>query len=206
MMPYSSIFGLAANAFIATSIVVGLAPIGRLSFRQRVFIALLVLAAMFAPIDGLVIAGYVRGLIGDPSMTTLVLVACILVRKVTGRELFARSDLGATMLLTFALGIFLFPMAMGLGPYDPYRLGFGSWPLTIALLLLTLAAASRGFVSPVLCMVLGMGMYAAGIGESTNLWNYIIDPIAFIFATSWLLGCATGSLRRSASARKVVSA
>lgn len=186
-MGWTSVIGLASCAFVAAAALLAMLPITRRPPVVQAGAALACIALMLIPIDGLIIAGYVRGVIGDPSVTTMILFWCLMTRRLTGREIFDERNLVATMGLVLFGAVFLYPMAMGFGPWDPYALGFASWPFILTLLLIALLAWWRYLYLPLLCIVLGMVAFAVGLFEATNLWNYLIDPIAVMLAAGWAI-------------------
>ena len=70
---------------------------------------------------------------------------------------------------------------------DPYRWGYGSYVLLGVLLVLTLLCWLREANRVVLVVLLAMTAYLLGLGESTNLWDYLVDPLILLFASAWLV-------------------
>lgn len=158
----------------------------------RVRYAILAAAAvlLLVPVGGLPVAAYVRGAIGDPSAATLALAAGALFFRLTGRTAIEPREARALLWAVAAAALFLYPFALGWTPYDPYALGYGSPVLVTALLAVTLAAWRAGLKLLVL-VVLGGGLaYLAGAYESRNLWDYLIDPLAAMYALGVLLAAA----------------
>jgi hypothetical protein len=154
-----------------------------LSWRRGVtpwgkWISVAVFLLLWCPVGTarLPIVAYVRGISSDLSIS-LVVIACLGmygrfcgVRLMDGRE-------RAVMNLLFAAGaVFLYPMALGWGDWDAYRLGWGSWGFWAALLALSLVCWVRGFRWLPVFIALGLLAWVAGAMESTNLWDYLIDP------------------------------
>jgi MYXO-CTERM domain-containing protein len=144
-------------------------------------------AAVFAlaliPLGALPIAAYVRGITGDLSITTLVLLGCALSRPWCNCAA-GTTQRQALLLLIALLALALYPMALGLGAFDPYRLGYGDPRLIAALLLIALLAWLRRFDLIALCIALAVLAWAAGWYESNNLWDYLLDPFVSIYALS----------------------
>src|SRR5207244_1517897 len=92
------------------------------------------------PFGGLSAAAAVRGVFGDLSITTLVLLGTAIVRQVTGWPRVDRRARFALLAFIAAAALALYPMALGVGMFDPYRLGYGSPWLLGALLAVALAA------------------------------------------------------------------
>jgi hypothetical protein len=76
---------------------------------------------------------------------------------------------------------------LGAGAYDPYQLGYGSVRFVVVLMLLALAAWSRGQAMIALCIALATLGWASGWYESGNLWDYLIDPFVAIYALAAIM-------------------
>jgi hypothetical protein len=194
-MPATSYFGLAGCALLCLALVASALRLDRRPVRVRNVVAPLVVIALVVPIDHLPLLAYVRGVTGDLSAATLSLAGGALYFRLTGRAAFEPREVHALLCVVAGAGAFLYPLALGLTPFDPYALGYGSLGFLSALLLLTLAAWRAGLKLVVLVVLAGGLAYLAGAYESRNLWDYLIDPLTAIYALAVL---ATGLVRRSA--------
>lgn len=136
------------------------------------------LALLFFRIDGIRIAGYVRGIGGDLSITTLLLLASSAVAFAGGPKLHDRRELQTLAAFVLAGAALLYPMALGLTSFDPYALGY---PDRVPALLLGLAPVAlfawfRGRLLLVLAVVLALASFRFELLESSNLWDYLFDP------------------------------
>lgn len=130
------------------------------------------------------IVAYVRGISSDLSIS-LVAIACLgMYQRLSGASLVDGRERALVNVVFAAGALFLYPLALGWGDWDAYRLGWGSAGLWAVLLLLSIACWAKGFrLLPVL-VALALLAWAAGALESTNLWDYLIDPwlaVAAIF-------------------------
>lgn len=130
------------------------------------------------------LVAYVRGISSDLSIS-LVGIACVgLYQRLSGARLVDGRERSGVNLAFAAGAVFLYPLALGWGDWDAYRLGWGSAGLWAVLLLLSLACWAKGLrLLPVL-LALALLAWVAGALESTNLWDYLIDPwlaVAAIF-------------------------
>lgn len=153
--------------------------------RARAALLALVLLACWIPVRGLPVAGYVRGVIGDLSVPTLLLLGSALASTVTGKDWLDARERAAWFAVAAVGAVFLYPMALGLGMFDPYALGYGSYGFATALLVLTLAAWAARRYWLAASLVAGVAAYLAGLLESTNLWDYLIDPLLAGYAIFW---------------------
>ena len=183
----TDLIGLAGAAVVITAVVVAA---GRRLGVSRSGLAVLAGASAIAalvPIGALPVAGLLRGVAGDLSVTTLVLLLRGLARDIRGGDpAQPRSTLMLQGLVTVA-GVVLYPLALGLGAWDPYRLGYGNPWFLATLLAAALGALALDAPLPTFCTVLGVLAWGLGACESRNLWDYLIDPLVFVWAASALL-------------------
>lgn len=139
------------------------------------------------------VVAYVRGVSSDLSIS-LVAIACLgMYQRLRGIPLMAQRE-RVVLSLAFAGGaLFLYPLALGWGDWDAYRLGWGSWGLWAALLVLSLACWAGGLRLLPALVALALLAWVAGALESTNLWDYLMDP--------WLAVAAIFHCARSAVGR-----
>lgn len=91
------------------------------------------------------------------------------------------------MVLILVAALSLYPMALGLGYFDPYRLGYGDPLFLGGLLLVTVYALFRQWWLPAMLIPLAVLAWAAGWYASPNLWDYLIDPFLAAYAAATLI-------------------
>lgn len=176
--------GLAGAAAAIASVLLGLPGIARLRRAHPTLLLLAALVAALVPLGALPAAGYLRGIVGDLSVTTVLLLLRGLLRPVLGwAAIDARSRL-ALQILVAAGGVVLYPLALGYGPFDPYRLGYANPWFLGGLLALVVAAGLRRLTLVAWCLALAVLAWAVGAYESRNLWDYLVDPLV----AAWGLG------------------
>ena len=190
-MSASDAFGLFGCGLLSFTVVATLIRPRRLPVHARHAVMLAAVLAVFVPFGGLSAAAYVRGLTGDVSMTTLVLTGAGGIALLTGRTLIGQRDLRALFWLLALAPLFLYPFALGWTPFDPYSLGYGSIELLTALLFVTLAAWWARLYVIVSIVIAAALACLAGAYESRNLWDYLIDPLASVYALVRLLAPRT---------------
>ena len=177
-------------------------PIFVLGLRRSVATALIsasVLSALaFIPIYEISTVLRLKGLFADLSLTTLTLLVLWPVLRLKKISL-NNPDSAGLCAVVLVLAVTLYPMALGVGAYDPYALGFRPWTLLTAIAALGVLATLRGYlVSKTIVVVVLIG-YWLRVLDSQNLWDYLIDPILAIFAIIYLLRyfLRNGKLQRS---------
>lgn len=158
-------YGLLAHGLVCGAIA-ALLPLGEL--RARVALA----ATTLAMVIGL--APAMHGFFGAPSLTLLALAVLQLADK-TPSPLSYRPALG---LLIFAVPFYA--SALGLGPFDPYALGYQPGMLLAALLPIGLALWWKRLDQWLLILAVDIAGYASGY--FANLWDVLLDPLLVLLA------------------------
>ena len=149
---------------------------------------------------GLSLAQALRAFWGDPSITTLQLV--ILGIAARPPVAFARGWRAPAMIAAF--GLLFYPLALGAGDFDPYRLGFQPALLLAALAAPALVLWWRGQTLWLWLLAIDLFAFAFGLLESTNFWDYLIDPILVIACISLATRNYTAN-RRQRKLRPVIT-
>ncbi len=217
MMHFTDIAGLAGMALAIVAFTLRLPFFVRLQLVLKIALAVGVLIGVIIPFDDLSAVEFVRGVTGDLSVTTLVLLTLFLIlpRPISGERAAMGSETllyhranpthfhppakGKLLTLIVIAACALYPFALGLGTFDPYRMGFGNLWFISGLLLVTLAAWLRQYTLIALCISLAVLAWSVGWYESNNLWNYLIDPWVAIYALVVLVKNGIGFLSRSKS-------
>ncbi|MDX8386229.1 MAG: hypothetical protein R8M11_06915 [Gallionella sp.] len=186
MPQFTDLTGLLGVASAICAIVMTLPRIPRLStLRQGILLSLVFVLAVI-PFGELPLAAYVRGATGDLSITTLVLIWGGLLQRWCGCISIDAKQRDALLKVVALVAVFLYPLSLGVGMFDPYRYGFGCEVLIFALLTIALAAWIKKSGLIVLCIALASLAWSIGWYESNNLWDYLIDPFLAIYAL-WAL-------------------
>jgi hypothetical protein len=171
-------------------ILAGVARLAGLQPRGRGWCAGLVLcslAIVATPVSGMPLARWLAGVVDHWSLPTTALLAAACVRLLFGIDLLQRKDRQAAWLFGALAGLFLYPLALGWGPFDPYSLGWHFGPLFVAIAVLASVLILRrnrfGIV-----LVLAIAAWHLRAAESGNYWDCLIDPIYFLVSAA-ALGC-----------------
>jgi hypothetical protein len=138
---------------------------------------------------------YVRGVSSDLSVTLVALAALGAWLRLSGQVPVAPRERLAVSLAIGGAAIFLYPLALGWGDWDAYRLGWGSPWLLAALGLLVGVCWLRGLRLLPALVGLALLAWSAGLLESSNMWDYLIDPWLAVAALFTLLKSLAGRLR-----------
>jgi len=195
MLRFTDATGLAGSAAAIVAASAALPGVGRLTRRGRAILLCGVAVVALAPLGPLPPAGYLRGLTGDLSIATLLLILRALCGCVCGWGPIEARNRRAFQALLAVGGLVLYPLALGIGTFDPYRLGFASAWLVTALLVTALAAWLLQLHLVTWWISLAVLAYAVGWQESSNLWDYLLDPLVAAYGFSGLLAGAARGLR-----------
>ena len=195
----TDIAALAGLALVLTAAVVRLLNIPANAVRSGkakwTFIVCLFCIWIPVGVGNLSLLAYVRGVVSDPSVTLVALALLSLWQR-----FFSGGDIDACEKFVLNLSIVvvaavLYSTALGWGDWDAYRAGWGSSGMWLALLALCSIFWMFGF--RLLPLLLGLAMLGWAVGwlESTNLWDYLIDPWLAVAALFQLLIVAADRVR-----------
>lgn len=147
-------------------------------FSVRLLAVLLLGNLFFWPLGmsmELPLAAYVRGVTGELSVVTMLLLWSSVIPSNQ------KTPLGFKVPLAL-IAIAFYPLALGLGMLDPYAWGYGSIGLLIAVILFAIICGIAGWIKGVWIISFAMIAWAAHWHESANLWDYLLDPFLAIWA------------------------
>ena len=121
------------------------------------------------------LSAYVRGVTGDLSIVTLLLLWSSMLPSAK------KTPLGFKVPLAL-IAIAFYPLALGFGMMDPYAWGYGSISLLIAVVLFAIVCGLAGWTKGVWILSFAIIAWAAHWHESANLWDYLLDPFLAIWA------------------------
>ncbi len=182
-MNFNDITGLASVVILAIAWAASSVPIERLPSYGRWLLCVVTGLLMVIPFADFSAAVYVRGVVGDLSITTLVLLSLAIVQRVIGLLTRSALQIKAVYGLVVPVGLVFYPMVLGLGSYDPYVLGFGATGFLACVFALAIIAWLRAYTLISFCLALAVGAYAVDWYASNNLWDYLIDPLLVIYAS-----------------------
>jgi MFS family permease len=155
---------------------------------------------LLLPVQGLVVARWVAGLNANFSIPLTVMLAVIVWERVFERSLLSEREWATAWSFGAIGGLALYPMALGLGSFDPYEWGWRFSPLFVAIGALTVVLVWTqnrfGFL-----LVLAAVAFQLRLLESTNYWDYLLDPVYSLVSIVWLARGFVTSMRISRTKR-----
>ncbi len=184
-MTLATITGLSGVSLLLSAVILKLLLILKLPLNKARIIALLVFIASFIPVEGYSVSLYLRGLFNDLSITTLCLLLLFLYRPQV-----PHIQSHSVFILTALAGMLLYPFALGYSPVDPYAWGYlnQSHGVTAPLIFtgFLVLLATYAFIKHnsllLTCILLGITAWQLNLLESRNIWDYLIDPLLWLYS------------------------
>ncbi len=158
--------------------------------RQLLVLGLIALGVLAVPIRGIAIARWVASINPNFSIPFTGLLAVTVWEQAFAKKIFSARDWHAIWTFGAGSGLALYPLALGLGKFDPYEWGWGFSPLFAGIAALTGLLVWKQNRCGIL-LLLAIVAYNLRLLESTNYWDYLLDPVyclVSILVLSWRLG------------------
>ena len=152
---------------------------------------------IIVPVAGVSIAGHLRGLWGDPSIVTFLLLFLYTVRP---SSLPNRPRVSTCVLVSLFVMLPLYLPLFLLNPNVPvdlYAIGWHHKWILIAIAVIALGSVMMRKMDPRWTNIIAIALIASSIGlmESDNLWDYLVDPgLLFTIAFLAIAGSITSLL------------
>ncbi len=152
---------------------------------------------LIVPAAGVSIAGHLRGLWGDPSIVTFLLLFLYTVRP---SSLPNRPRLSTCVLVSLFVMLPLYLPLFLLNPNVPVDLYSYGWKpkwILIAIAVIALGSVMMRRMAPRWTNIIAIALIASSVGlmESDNLWDYLVDPgLLFTIAFLAIAGSITSFL------------
>jgi hypothetical protein len=198
----STIIHIAGPAFFLFTVLLIACKQLRFPLAFRVVLLLPAVWMVFIPINGLPVVFYIQGFPGELSITTVILIFYASICALLDKKIYNQRSFFYLMLLVLTVGLFLYPFSLGFTYFDPYALGYSSKTFLAFFFAAALTAWYFNFHFLVIVIVLDISAYLAGVYESNNIWDYLIDPILTLFALFWIIIWMINYLVRYLSSRR----
>lgn len=162
-------------------------------WRLTVLFALVSGMLVLLPVQGLALSRWLTGISANFSFPLIAIVFNKAWGNATGSRVLDHKAVRACWIFGLAAGLALYPMALGLGGFDPYTLGWGpSWLFAVlAMATIALLLTKNRFAVVLIACIMG---YDLNLLESTNLWDYLVDPFFALFSLGAMSNLLLGRL------------
>jgi hypothetical protein len=135
-----------------------------------------------------------------PSAPGLLLMIIFAHSAATGRSYLLVPEFRFGTAILMLAGLLLYPGAIGFLNYDTYVVGYSGYLLPLLLAAIVGYAIYRRYLLVALALNIGVLGFLLSAGRSLNLWDYVIDPVAWLLAIGSWMAIAVTLLRRKPSA------
>ena len=197
MIIVQNIFSWLDCALLFSMVLVWLGNRYKLSLKMLRISVFVVSIACLLPIAGLSMFMYPHALFGDLSMTTKTFMIAWLVYRLGGPVLTDMKEIRILLRGMAVFGLVFYPLALGLTPFDPYSAGYSASILIIWTVVIAAYGLHKGYAVLTVSMLVALWGYILGILESDNLFDYLFDPLLFLYAVGFT--CVTFLQNRRAN-------
>jgi hypothetical protein len=157
-----------------------------LPMKRRWLIVLAVVFFSLVPVAGSSLWLWISGAVGELSIVTILVLIAFIVRSLTSGNLLETRSRQQLYFLILIAGFLLYPASLGLSMFDPYTLGFG-FELSLFLLVVSMIYWLLKYRQLAVILLIVVAAVAAGILTSANTWDYLIDPLLWLFSPVLLI-------------------
>jgi hypothetical protein len=151
-----------------------------------------IIGALFLMVSTRPLLTWMVSTIERPSVPGFVLLVALAVAAVSGWRLDRTKELRFAAVVLAIAGAVLYPSATGFLNADSYTIGFSGYVLPVALCAIIGYAIYRGYLVSALTLNASIVVFLLGLGDSRNLWDYVIDPIAWFIGIGFAIALALG--------------
>lgn len=157
-------------------------------------LGLIALGTLMIPVAGLPLARVLAAVMDHWSFPFLVFLLAGVSKTFFGVELLRREDSRAMWVFGVAAGVILYPLALGIGPVDPFAYGWHFGPLFVLVGIVALYLQWRQNRFGVV-LLLAIIAWLAGVAESGNLWDCLTDPVFFFVSIGALVASLVAKMK-----------
>ena len=144
-------------------------------WRPTLILVLISAFTAVTPVGGLPLARWMISFNANFSIPLTAILLYKVLESSFGVKLLDKNTLLTCWVFSLTAGVILYPMALGLSRFDPYQAGWGfSWLFVVVcgVTILLLIMKNR-FAVILIAAILAHNLRLL---ESTNLWDYLVDP------------------------------
>ena len=147
-------------------------------------------------------AAYIWSVLADSSMASFIFISYYLAGLLFDEERIDKRQIFSLACLLVVLSFIYFPLVLGLGRVDVYSWGINSYALIFFLGGISFVMTFTPYKMIAFWLGLTLLAWSVDLGESVNLFDYLLDPLAFFWS---LYIIAEYSYTRRKSARLLLS-
>lgn len=127
-------------------------------------------------------AAYIWSVLADSSLVSFIFISYYLSRLLFDEQRFDKAQIVALAWLLIVISVLYFPLVLGLSSIDVYSWGINSPGLIAVLGSAAFALTFTPYKAIALWIGLTLVAWAVDLGESVNVFDYLLDPLAFFWA------------------------
>ena len=156
----------------------------RISLIRLLSLTIFVLFGSYTPIYmGSPLFTIIKGVLGNISITTMCIFAMILIRYLTHRKLDILNIIdNKIMIIFFLFGVLLYSSTLGFLSCDIYSLGFIPNIYTLIIFAMIFFIILQKNTPIAFYLLLGYISFYFKFLPTTNLWDYLFDPILWLMS------------------------
>lgn len=166
------------------------------NFVAKAVVLIVPVILLLIPVNGMPIIYYLRGAFGDLSIFTICLLVAGLSNQYFKFTLLDKTSLNIFYYFIFFSGCLFYITSLGIGQFDPYSIGYLQTALPITLLAFSLINVFRNDYNLGVLLVLPVIAFYLEILESTNAWDYVLDPFLWLYAGGISIGNYVASIKK----------
>lgn len=170
------------------------------SLFMKVGVLAFLAGVMAVPIGGLYLFQYLLTVAGHISITSMIMLGCSLVRRLTGKDAFVEGERGLLLAAIFIAGLAVYAATFELTQFNIYQFGFGSLTFAVLLMASALVLLYTGRKAFALIIATSVLAYNLHLLPSSNLWDHLLDPLLWFYA---LGGLAWNAIRNTIDRRRL---
>ena len=145
--------------------------------RKTITITIFTMMGLAAiPVYDLPIVAYMRAVIGDLSITSMLMLSIFIASAYAGRQYLEPVDKRWLTSAVLVCALIVYPLGLGLTMMDTYALGYGSLPPFLLLLGSGIFLLWQQRYLLLTMLLVAIGAYLLTLLATTNLWDYLFDP------------------------------
>ncbi len=152
------------------------------TLKLKLVVAVLLVLCMLLPLYGLTVAQWLRSVVGDLSVLMLGILLHILLKRLFDFSMLNPASRQYLLRGVVIVGVLFYPFALGLGPVDPYHFGYAPAVMGVSLVLMSMGCWFTRKRDLAVVLLLPLLAFNLQLLESGNLWDYVLDPVLFVYA------------------------